>query len=654
MEILFLKLLNMGIAAGWVILGVLLLRLLLRKAPKAFRCALWALVAIRLVCPFSLESVVSLIPSAETLPREILMDREPAIESGIAAVDSAVNPVIADSLAPNLGDSVNPMQVLMFLTSRLWAIGAAGMVLYALISCIRLRRQVAVSLRLEGNVWMSDGVNSPFIFGLFSPRIYLPSDLEGQKLACVIAHEKAHLERRDHLWKPLGFLLLSVYWFQPLCWIAYLLLCRDIELACDERVVKGMGKEEKKQYAEALLSYSAPRHMISACPLAFGESGVKERVKGVLRYRKPAFWTVAAGAAACVAAAACLLTDPVAAADKEIFGARYSVEKVLFCMPWMNAAYSADDAPEYIFTPDRSLMQKSSGGVFGNNNAWNMVGVFREVDGIRNRLPGLFRSVGSAPADSVPVGQSREEEQGWNEEQSWNEEQGWNEEQSRNEDWFGTVPGLGQEAQALLEKVERGWRVDADKDEGLGHLVLETRDGQVLLAVVQGAAGEESIRWLWKMESHPASGDIDYFEGLIAATGGKDARIFALYESDRMPGRLVAGFHDGNKRGFAVFKQGSGESGWRVTGYDSGERDSLRHVTLGEEWGLDHSVTIVLSSRGDLVYVTAQAGEEAQRETIGVASVPAMCVFEWEGIVAEEAVEVHYFNREDGELNVRD
>lgn len=626
MEALFIRLLNMGITAGWVILGILLLRLLLKRAPKAFRCALWVLVAIRLVCPFSLESVVSLIPSAETVPREILMDREPAIESGIEAVDNVMNPIIADSLAPNLGASANPMQVVIFLASRLWIMGAAGMALYALINCIRLRRQVAVSLRMEGNVWMSDSVKSPFIFGLFSPRIYLPSDLAGQNLACVIAHEKAHLERRDHLWKPFGFLLLSVYWFQPLCWIAYILLCRDIELACDERVVKDMGKEEKKQYAEALLSYSAPRHVISACPLAFGESGVKERVKGVLRYHKPALWTVAAGAAACVITAVCLLTDPVAVADKEIFGARYSVERVLYDMPWMDAAYSAEDAPEYIFTTERVLIQKSAGGVFGSNNAWNMVGVFREEDGIKNRLPGLFRSDGTAPADSAQAGQSQDA------------------------DWLGNVPGLGQEARSLLEKVERSWRVGADKDEGLCYFVLETRDGQVLLAFAQGAAGEESVRWLWQMERHPVSGDTDYFEGLISATGGNNVWIFAFYESDRMPGRLVAGFHNGNKVGFAVFKQDSDGSGWRNTGYDSGNGDTLRHVTLGEEWGFDHSVTIVLSSHGNLAYVTAQAREEAQREDIGLASVPSMCVFEWNGFVAEETVDVRYYNGEDREL----
>ncbi len=644
MEALFLRLLNMGIAAGWVILGILLLRLLLKRAPKAFRCALWGLVAVRLVCPFSLESVVSLIPSAETVPREILMDREPAIESGITAVDSAVNPIIANSLGPNIGDSVNPMQVVVFLASCLWVIGAAGMALYALISCVRLRRQVAVSLRLEGNVWVSDAVNSPFIFGLFSPRIYLPSDLEGQKLACVIAHEKAHLERRDHLWKPFGFLLLSVYWFQPLCWIAYILLCRDIELACDERVVKNLGKEEKKQYAEALLSYSAPRHMISACPLAFGESGVKERVKDVLRYRKPAFWTVAAGAAACVTAAVCLLTDPVAAVDKDIFGARYSVEKVLYDMPWTDAVYRAEDAPEYIFTADGSLMQKSPGGVFGSNDAWNMVGVFREEDGIRNRLPGLFQSAGTAPADSAQAEQGRDGGQSPKSEQSHEKEQG------RDADWFGNVPGLGQEAQNLLEKVVRGWRVGADGDEGLCYFILETRDGQVLLAVAYGAAGEEAVRWLWKMEKHPVSGDTAYFEGLIASMGGKGVRIFAFYESDRTPGRLVAGYDDGNKRGYAVFKQDTGGSGWRITGYTSGESDSLSHVTLGEEWGFDHSITIVLSSRGDLAYVTAQAGEEFRRKTVNVTSVPAMCVFEWEGFVAEETVEVHYYNGEGREL----
>lgn len=624
MEAVFLRVLNMGIAAGWVILGVLLLRLVLRKAPKAFRCALWLLVAIRLVCPFSLKSVLSLIPSAETVPQTILLDRAPAIDSGIDALDQVVNPVITDSFTPNPEASANPMQIVVFLAAALWLAGMALMLLYALGSCIRLRRKVTASLRMEENIWICDEVKSPFIFGIVSPRIYLPSDLEGQALACVIAHEKAHLKHHDHWWKPLGFVLLTVYWFQPLCWIAYILLCRDIELACDERVVKGMEKDEKKQYAEALLSYSAPRHMISACPLAFGETGLKERVKGVLLYHKPAFRTVIAAAAVCAMAAVCFLTNPLSAAnDWEIFGARYSVKEALYDLPWMDAVYSAEYAAEYIFTTDGALLQKSSGGVFGSNDTWNMVGVFREDNEIIDRLPRLFQW-------------------GW---EFWSDS-------GDTEQIFDSpeyIPGLAEEDKKTLEKVERVWRVDVDKMQG-SYFIMETRDRQILMAVVYRARGEEYIRWLWKMKKHSALADTEYLEGLIESMGGKKGRIFAIYESDRMPGRLIAGYDDGNKRGYAVFKQDSGGSGWRITGYTSGESDSLSHVTLGEDWGFDHSVTIVLSGRGDLAYVTARAGEEFQKEITATSSAPAMCVFEWEGILEEDAVEVHYYGEGDREL----
>lgn len=315
MEALFLKIFNMSIATGWVILAVLFLRIILKKAPRAICCILWALVAVRLVCPAFLESKFSLIPSGETLPREILTMEELGIESGISGLDSRVNMLLADLLAPEDG-AVSPMQIIVWAAARLWAAGAAAMLVYAAVAWSILRRRAGAALRMEGNIWICDAVKSPFILGFLSPRIYLPSDLAEPQLGCVMAHEKAHLKRHDHWWKPLGYLLLSVYWFQPLCWIAYILFCQDIELACDERVIRGMGDDEKKNYAEALLACSIPRHRVSACPVAFGETGVKKRIKSVLNYRKPTFWIIGMAAMACIAAAVCLLTNPVSSEQK--------------------------------------------------------------------------------------------------------------------------------------------------------------------------------------------------------------------------------------------------------------------------------------------------------------------------------------------------
>ena len=310
MESVFLHLLNMSITAGWLVLAVVALRLIFRRAPKWVHCLLWVLVAVRLMCPVSLESALSLIPSAETVPVEDFLYNTPSIHSGVPVVDAVVNPIISDDFAPTLENSVNPMQVVSMVAANLWVLGMMGMLLYAVISTLRLRHRVREAAFVRDNVWQCDAIATPFILGIIRPRIYLPTLLGAEEAKSVIAHEQAHLTRRDHWWKPLGFLLLTVYWFNPLLWLGYILLCRDIEAACDERVVQDMDVEGRKEYSRILLSCSAPRRLVTACPLAFGETGVKSRIKAVLNYRKPAFWLVLTAIVATVAAAVCLLTNP--------------------------------------------------------------------------------------------------------------------------------------------------------------------------------------------------------------------------------------------------------------------------------------------------------------------------------------------------------
>ena len=310
MENIFLKILNISITASWLVLAVLLMRLVLKKAPKWLSVVMWALVGIRLVLPFSFESIFSLIPSAETVPPEILYEQAPQIHTGFDALNSAVNPVISESFAPAPGASVNPLQVITFLAGWLWIIGMAGMVIYTLISCLRIRNKLREAVPLGENIYLCDRIETPFIFGIFRPKIYLPSAMAGADIPFVLAHEKAHLKRRDHLWKPLGFLLLTVYWFNPLLWLAYILLCRDIEAACDEKVLTDMGDEVKKPYSQALVNCSVPRKMIAACPLAFGEVNVKSRIKKVLSYKKPAFWLLIAAVVVCIVLSVCFLTNP--------------------------------------------------------------------------------------------------------------------------------------------------------------------------------------------------------------------------------------------------------------------------------------------------------------------------------------------------------
>ena len=307
----FLKIINMSISASWLVLAVLLLRLVLKKAPKWISVLLWGFVAIRLICPFSIESVLSLIPSAETVSPDIMMDWTPEISTGIGSVDTVINPIITQTFAPNPATSANPLQILIPVAGMAWLAGIAIMLIYTAISYFLLRRKVATAVLLRKNIYQSENVDSPFVLGIIKPKIYLPFRMDGQNLEHVIAHEESHIRRKDHWWKPFGFVLLALHWFNPLMWLAYVLLCRDIELACDEKVIKEMDNENRADYTQALVACSVNRRRIAACPLAFGEVGVKERVKSVMNYKKPAFWIIVAAIIICGVVAVCFLTNPM-------------------------------------------------------------------------------------------------------------------------------------------------------------------------------------------------------------------------------------------------------------------------------------------------------------------------------------------------------
>ena len=310
MNELFLKIINMSISASWLVLAVLILRFVLKKAPKWINVLLWGIVAIRLICPFSFESTLSLIPSAETIPLNIGMDTTPTINSGISAINNAVNPIISQSNTPMAGSSVNLLQITIGIYEYIWIFGMIALALYTAISYWRLCRKVDTAVRYKDNIFQSENVSFPFVLGIIKPRIYLPFKMNGQYLEHVVAHEQAHICRKDHWWKPLGFLLLMIHWFNPLMWLAYVLLCRDIELACDEKVIKELGNEQRGDYTQALVACSINRRMIAACPLAFGEVSVKERVKSVMNYKKPAFWVIIISVIVCVGVAVCFLTNP--------------------------------------------------------------------------------------------------------------------------------------------------------------------------------------------------------------------------------------------------------------------------------------------------------------------------------------------------------
>ncbi len=316
MGAVFLKVLNMSITAGWFILAVLCIRLLFRKIPKWMNCLLWGVVAIRLICPFSIESPFSILSSTEPIKSSAVVEGEvrndiPSIDSRLTIVQNTINPMLTETFAYNESDSVAPLQVVTFAAGLVWCCGMVLLIICAMGSVVKLHKLVNEAVCVRENIYICDAVKSPFILGIFRPRIYFSSALREREMDYILAHESAHLKRKDHWWKALGYLLLCIHWFNPLCWMAYSLLCKDIELACDEKAAKNMTFHEKKEYAKVLLSCAGQRSLVMVCPLAFGEVGVKERVKSVLNYKKPTVWIMMATAAVFVILAVCFLTNPI-------------------------------------------------------------------------------------------------------------------------------------------------------------------------------------------------------------------------------------------------------------------------------------------------------------------------------------------------------
>lgn len=310
----FLTLLHMSVTAGYMILAVVALRVILKKAPKWIICLLWGLVGVRLACPVSVKSVFSLIPRGESVPRETAAAPYGAFDPGPAVFGEAANSVVASAEASNAAAHAPRTDVFITAVSAVWLAGVAVMLVCALVSYMKLKRSVATAVPSKDGVFVCDEIAAPFLFGLFRPAIYVPAHLPEETLQNVVEHETAHFKRGDHLWKPLGYLLLAAHWFNPLCWLAYMLLCRDIEAACDEKVIRRKDKAGLAAYSQALLDCSFQRAGVSAYPLAFGEVGVKQRVRSVLGYKKPKLRVLLTAAVLCALVVASLMTDPVAAA----------------------------------------------------------------------------------------------------------------------------------------------------------------------------------------------------------------------------------------------------------------------------------------------------------------------------------------------------
>lgn len=308
METIFIKILNMSLTASYVILLVLAARLLLRRAPRIFSYALWSIVLFRLVCPVSPESVFSLIPfKTAPIPADIALQPVPRVESGIHIADNVVSSVLP---AATPAASVNPLQIWLAAGTYLWLMGIAVLLIYSIVSVVRLKRRLNQAVFIEHNIYETSDTKTAFVLGLIRPKIYIPSGLSADERSYIIRHEQTHIRRFDHAVKLGAFLVLCLHWFNPLVWLAFALMSADMEMSCDERVLKEMGGEIKKAYSTSLLSLAAGRRLIGASPLAFGEGNIKRRIKNVLNYQKPALWIVVFALIVVLTACAGLAADP--------------------------------------------------------------------------------------------------------------------------------------------------------------------------------------------------------------------------------------------------------------------------------------------------------------------------------------------------------
>ena len=375
LEELFLQMVNRGLNAGWLILAVIVLRLIFRKSPKWIFCVLWGLVALRLICPVRIQSSISLLPSGQVLPADIIKTAKPQIQSGIELVDAAVNPILTQSLAPSPMASANPTQIWSFLLAHLWLIGAGVLLCYALISYLLLRWRLAEATLLETEsesvqrtsdrhrtrIKQSDRIRTPFVLGFFRPTIYLPYRVSGEDMVYVIAHEQAHIAWGDHWWKLLGYLILAVYWFQPLVWVAYLLFGRDVEAACDEKVVGRLEQDGRRAYSTALLNCSIRGHRALPCPLAFGETDVKQRIRNILKYRKPTVWILGLTLVLGVIAAVCFMTEP---REQQIPEAYWTIEQGGYTVALVDREAEAEKGKEA-----EAALEVC---VYGKGKKWNL------------------------------------------------------------------------------------------------------------------------------------------------------------------------------------------------------------------------------------------------------------------------------------------
>ncbi len=501
----FSQVLNMSLTGSVVMVVVLVLRLLLRKAPKVLSYALWGIVLFRLLCPVSIGSSFSVFTLVDAPVEQgsggtsqlDYLSQVPVAEEEPTLVQPSTNN------APSIPREEKPS---LDILPAVWCLGMTAMAAYALMSYLWLRWKLASAVHLRDNIYLADHIPSPFVLGLFRPKIYLPSSMEEKEQSYILLHEQHHIRRLDHIWKALGFLALTIHWFNPLVWVAFVLASKDMEMSCDEAVVGRLGPEVLADYSASLLSLATGKRIIAGMPLAFGEGDPKGRIRNLANWKKPAFWVVLAAVAGGAVLAMTLLTNPIQH-QTVLAGADYSVGEELYRLYTQVTPASPN---EVSITADYQFYIKVPEGDT-TNTLWKHMGTLR------------------------PISLGKEE----------------------------LLLAISQEQREELRLAEVTDAYILNLEDGSFYLAAQTEDGETLLARGENSGGS-TIQWLARLENQFQGNSVDggFFARSLTHVVGAPVYNFHSYENDRIPGFHVEGFKCGEGNydemtdmGFAVFQE---------------------------------------------------------------------------------------------------
>jgi beta-lactamase regulating signal transducer with metallopeptidase domain len=618
MSELFFTILNMSLTASYVILFVIFVRLLLKKAPKVISYALWAVVAFHLIIPFSVESMFSLMPrntNAVPIPHDIIYQQSPQINSGIEVFDSFVSKSLP---APAIGASVNPLQIYVEIGAYIWFLGIIVLLVYSLVSILILKRQLKGAELIEKNIYEAKNLKTPFVLGLIRPKIYLPVGLNIEERSYILLHEQTHIHRKDHIIKIFAFLILSIHWFNPLVWMAFMLMSTDMELSCDERVLQEINEDIKNPYANTLLSLATGRYIVNGSPLAFGEGNVKGRIKNVLNYKKPRFWVTITAIAILLTSCIILLTNPVSK-QTILMGANYQVDTILYDTD-IGEIGDITSYPEYCITADYHLYGRAA-----VSEGWDYIGAFEPYSLSNNEF----------------------------------------EKYSAFKDGWTTGYRLSEVTDSYILRLENEYF----------YLAFQTKSDDTLLGFGwedigergQGASDDTSIYRLYKLKTEFKTHSINsnFFDRSLVHAVDAFVNCFHFFESDDIPGYMIVGFMAGESEilsemtdmGFAVFQ--STGVGYKLLNYHVYTNAALsengiyfcEHPAVADVNGIStaaNTYDVILSYNKDLATITRiirSEGKEDKKLTLSVDSLHSMTMFRWKDEVGSETVEQYFYDK---------